>query len=140
MIGVIKYGDEVGVIVKDAEKGVETIKLKGGIKGIEKATPEIGTKLQYVFGKATGSAHNIERSLDMERQLNRIGIFDNAEGKAYVQQQLEKAFHDTTNGTVQSNGRILKESLLTGPNGFVKMQSVWDGNKLITMELFGGGK
>jgi hypothetical protein len=41
---------------------------------------DLGKKLDYVFGKAKGSIHNVERSVDMERQLNRIGIFDNAEG------------------------------------------------------------
>ena len=107
-------------------------------KGAGKA--ELGRKLEYVFGKATGSEHNIERSVDMERQLNRIGIFDNAKGRGIVQEHLSDAFKNTTNGTLQENGRMLKESLLTGPNGVVKVQSVWEGNKLITVEMFGGGK
>lgn len=101
---------------------------------------DLGRKLEYVFGKATGSKHNIDRSVDMQRQLNKIGIFDNAEGRSIVQEHLETAFKNTTNGVVQKNGRMLKESLLTGPNGAVKVQSVWEGNKLITVEIFGGGK
>lgn len=76
----------------------------------------------------------------MQRQLNRIGIYDNAEGRNIVQGHLENAFKNTTNGILQDNGRMLKESLLTGPNGIVKVQSVWEGNKLITIEIFGGGK
>ena len=110
-------------------------------EGTIKTAPEYERKLDYVFGKATGSTHNIERSLDMERQLNRIGIQDNAKGRAYVQESLTNAFNDTSNVLkVQDNGRIVKESLLTGPNGVVKVQSVWQDNKLITVEIFGGGK
>ena len=37
----------------------------------------------------------------------------------------------------QANGRIIKESLLMGPYGGLKMHSIWEGNKLITIELFG---
>ena len=46
------------------------------------------------------------------------------------------SFNNTTNGILQENGRIMKESLLTGPNGVAKMQSVWDGDRLITVEIF----
>jgi hypothetical protein len=43
-------------------------------------TPVIGNKLMYLFGKASGNAHNIQRSTDMARQLAQIGIFDNPAG------------------------------------------------------------
>ena len=102
-------------------------------------SPEIGNKLDYAFGKATGNQRNISRSVDMERQLNRIGIFDNADGRSYLTQQLQNAFTDPSNVIMQENGRILKESLLSGPNGVVKMNSIWEGNRLITIEIFGGG-
>lgn len=39
---------------------------------------------------------------------------------------------------IQETGRIVRESLLAGPDGIVKMQSVWEGTKLITVQLFGG--
>ncbi|WP_345231342.1 hypothetical protein, partial [Olivibacter ginsenosidimutans] len=54
--------------------GVEVVAAKTGAN--------IGTKLEYVFGKATGSAHNIERSTGMLRQLESVGIFDNAAGRS----------------------------------------------------------
>ncbi|WP_196602046.1 hypothetical protein [Pectinatus frisingensis] len=38
----------------------------------------------------------------------------------------------------QENGRVVRESLLSGPNGVIKVESVWDGSKLITATLFGG--
>ncbi|MBK1811937.1 DUF1906 domain-containing protein [Clostridium sp. YIM B02505] len=128
------FGDlaEVGKLTKDTVKIGEDIKLISKVG--EEA--EIGRKLEYVFGNATGTKHNIERSLDMENKLNKIGIFDNSEGRALMEEELQKSFNNTTNGAIQDNGRIRKESLLTGPNGVAKMQSVWDGNKLITVEIY----
>ncbi len=37
----------------------------------------------------------------------------------------------------QLNGRTVKESLLSGPNGFLKTISIWEGSKLITVILIG---
>ncbi|MNC77754.1 hypothetical protein D3C75_1297960 [compost metagenome] len=74
----------------------------------------------------------------MLSQLNSIGVFDNEAGRDYLQEQFTRALFDTTNATTQANGRVMKEFLLMGPNGSVKVQSVWDGNKLITAELYGG--
>ena len=39
---------------------------------------------------------------------------------------------------VQADGRVVRESLLAGPNGLVKLKTVWEGTKLITMKVFGG--
>jgi RHS repeat-associated protein len=36
----------------------------------------LGRKLDYLFGRATGRLHNIERSTDMLRQMERIGLRD----------------------------------------------------------------
>ena len=38
--------------------------------------------------------------------------------------------------TIQENGRIAVDSLLSGPNGFAKITSIWNDNKLITVNLF----
>jgi hypothetical protein len=40
-------------------------------------------------------------------------------------------------GVVQENGRIVRDTLLMGPNGAVKMQTIWDGQKLVTIHLYG---
>jgi hypothetical protein len=73
----------------------------------------------------------------MLRQLESIGIFNNAEGRAYMAEKLAEAFKNAKE-IVQSNGRILRESIIMGPNGAVKMERIWDGNKLITVKLIGG--
>ena len=106
--------------------------------GDQKIVPKIGEKLKYVFGKATGSAHNVERSTTMARQLGRIGIFDNEIGSACLRSHLKAVLNDTNSILkIQDNGRILRESMLMGPNGGVKVHSVWEGSKLITINLFG---
>jgi hypothetical protein len=65
--------------------------------------------------------------------------FDNdTTGMKYLEEQFAKTFFDTTNATTQANVKIVKEFLLMGPNGSVKVQSVWDGNKLITAMLYSG--
>ncbi|MDA1478348.1 hypothetical protein [Bacillus changyiensis] len=104
-----------------------------------KTPPEFGRKMEYVFGNATGNKHNIDRSIAMERQLNSIGIFDNKTGRKLVLDKLTDTFNDASSILkTQDNGRIVRESLLTGPNGVLKVESVWDGEKLITVKLFGG--
>lgn len=96
--------------------------------GVSSTGANIGTKLEYVFGKATGNAHNIERSTGMLKQLNSVGIFDNPMGRSLLKSNLENAFRGTE-GILQSNGRYLRESLLMGPRGGLKVESVWDNNK-----------
>ena len=102
-----------------------------------KGGANIGTKLEYVFGEATGSAHNIERSTGMLRQLESVGIFNNAAGRSLLNSHLESVYSGTK-GILQSNGRYLRESLLMGPRGGLKVESIWEGNNLITVKLLGG--
>ena len=131
---IVKHFDDVDDVLKNTDDMGDIVKQADNI--VDVGEINIGEKLEYVFGNATGSKHNIERSLDMENKLNEIGIFDNVEGRIFMENELQKAFNDTTNGIVQENGRMMKESLLVGPNGIAKMQSIWDGNKLITVEIF----
>ncbi|MEU4395898.1 polymorphic toxin-type HINT domain-containing protein [Kribbella sp. NPDC023855] len=100
--------------------------------------PEIGTKLEYFFGNATGNAHNIQRSGDMASQLNRIGIGDSAGGRALFSAHLNEVFHNPNSVVrVQENGRTVRDGLLIGPGGMLKTETIWDGNKLITGQLYG---
>ena len=57
--------------------------------------PVLGNKLNYLFGKATGSLHNVERSTGMLRQLQSIGIFDNVYGNAYLRAHLGRIYNST---------------------------------------------
>ena len=76
--------------------------------------------------------------MDMLRQLNRIGIFDNDFGRAYLTEKINFAFHNFQH-VLQGNGRTLVEFVLMGPNGGVKMQTVWEAERLITVFVIGGG-
>lgn len=122
-------------------KALATSAIKVGaslaLRSAAKGGANIGTKLEYVFGKATGSVHNIERSTGMLRQLESVGIFDNAAGRSLLNSHLESVYSGSK-GILQSNGRYLRESLLMGPNGGLKVESIWEGNKLITVKLLGG--
>jgi hypothetical protein len=104
-----------------------------------RSVPELGNKLDYPLGKATGSAHNIQRSTDMLRQLERIGLPDSPATRQLLNDHLTDVLNDPSNiSRVQQNGRVVRESLLTGPRGSVKLETIWEGNKLITTQIYGG--
>jgi len=100
--------------------------------------PNLGSKLDYVLGRATGSTHNIERSQAMLTQLESIGLRDTPGTRQYLTETLERAFQQP--GVLQDNGRLVRDSLIMGPQGGLKMQSIWDADRLITVQLFGGAK
>ena len=102
--------------------------------------PELGRKLDFMFGKATGSAHNVQRSRDMLRQLQRIGLHDTPANRAYIEEHLTMVLNDPNNIVAVRNGRTIRESLLMGPNGGCKLQTIWEGSKLLTVYIFGGGQ
>jgi RHS repeat-associated protein len=100
---------------------------------------QLGNKLDYFLGHATGSAHNIERSLSMARQLAGIGLVDCPATRRFLAQHLDDAINAGGNiARVQENGYVVIESLLKGPGGMLKWETVWDGTKLITGVLYGG--
>ena len=73
----------------------------------------------------------------MERLLNSFRIFD-AFDRKLVLDNLSDAFDNPSSILkTQENGRIVRESLLSGPNGVLKVESVWDREKLITVKLYG---
>jgi hypothetical protein len=103
-------------------------------------TADIGRKLEYLFGNATGRAHNLERSADMLRQMERIGLPDTLANR----QLMSKHFQDVLNNAPNiagpgRNGSVIRESLLMGPTGAVKIRSWWEGDKLMTFILEGVG-
>lgn len=98
--------------------------------------PYFGSKLEFIFGNATGNKSHIERYLAMELQLNSIGIFDDAKGKKLVLDNLSNAFDDPSSiRETKENGRVVRTSVLKGPNGDLKVETVWDKEKLISVKL-----
>lgn len=102
----------------------------------QEATPVIGSKLDYVFGQSTGSALNIKRSTEMLNQLKRIGIYDTEYWRNSMFQKLWQDYYNLI-PILLENGQHVRDALLIGPNGMLKMESIWQGGKLITIELFG---
>ena len=92
--------------------------------------------MEYIFGNATGTLHNIQRSTDMANQLSRIGINDTPQWRSYITNVLYDIYYEVE-PLIQTNGRQLRDGLLNGPNGVVKIQTIWEGAKLITIEIFG---
>ena len=90
----------------------------------------------------------------MENSLNRIGIFDNASGREYLLSHLNQVLNDASNisnteirsyiakelpGCPEiTYTAVTKESLLMGPYGGLKLESVWDGNRLLSIVIKGG--
>lgn len=133
------------------ERGLETdwgmqLGIGGLLRGLigrsaGAVTAQLGNKLDYLFGKATGSAHNISRSTSMLAQLQRIGIFDTAANRAFLQTYFNNVLRNSKNIiTTQANGTVVRDSLLMGPNGGLKVVSFWQENRLISFILYGGPK
>lgn len=124
------------------DKLAELATAAGGLDkllGVGEA-PDIGSKLEYFLGRATGSAHNIERSQEMLRQLERIGLPDTAATRQLLTDLLASTLRDQSNiASIQANGRVVRDALLAGPRGFLKFETIWQGAKLITGNLFGKG-
>ena len=115
---------------------------------------EDGKKLDYLFGKATGNKHNIARSTQMKEELAHIGIHDTPNNRKLLENHLNDVLNDSSNiiGTetrsyiakeLPGNPTIeytttTKESFFMGPGGGVKLETVWDGNRLLTVIIKSG--
>lgn len=123
-----KFGGKV-------EKGAEEIQKVEIVA--PRQEPILGNKLNYFLGKATGNKHNVDRSTGMLLQLEKIGLPDNAATRDYLKQHLADVLNDSTNILEkQENGRLVRESIIAGPYGLVKFETIWEGPKLITGTLF----
>jgi hypothetical protein len=75
-----------------------------------------------LLGKTTVNLHNIERSTAMASQLAKIGIFDNAAGELFTRTSRERLYR--IKRMTFLNGHIVRESLLVGLYGVLKMESI----------------
>lgn len=76
--------------------------------------------------------------MDNAVQLSKIGIHDNAIGRQRLNNHFNNVFLSNQSYILEAKGRIAINSLLAGPSGFRGVQSIWEGNKLITFMFFGG--
>ena len=137
---VLDSAKKFGVPKERLSDFVDSVRLFGqSADEVGEAAATLTNKMDFVFGKATGSAHNIERSQDMLRQMERIGLPDSPTSRTLVKENLIGTLKDPNSVAEQlEGGRVLRDSLLSGPGGHLKIESIWDGVKLITVKLKGG--
>lgn len=105
-------------------------------------------KYKYLFGKVKADPHNTPRSLQNLNQLARVGIYDNAEGHALLEEALREAVatDDNIASTFQNEWGTfqVRDSLLVGPRGLLKLETTWqvmDGGRLrLTTVIPMGGR
>ena len=106
------------------------------------------SKYSYLFGDATGSQHNLDRSNGLALQMKRLGVLDTSEGRAILGDHLTSAALDANNVVGQRVNEwgtfVTKESLFAGPSGkFSLFHSVWqageDGGLRFTTLIAHGG-
>jgi RHS repeat-associated protein len=125
--------------VMNSAKATSQVVNSTAIAASKGVVPNLGRKLEYFLGNATGNLHNVDRSTGMLRQLESVGLGDGAATRQYLTDHLTGVVNDASNIVLnQTNGRVVRESILMGPTGSLKFESVWEGDKLITGTLLGG--
>ncbi|MBK7844376.1 MAG: hypothetical protein IPJ71_11870 [Bdellovibrionales bacterium] len=138
-----KLGAKTGEAVNDFADSIKRfarneIGAIGKIEELAEPAAELGRKVDFLLGKATGEVSSIQRSQAMLKEFKGIGLFDNPETRALLKDSLVKTLRDPSSiAKPLEGGRILRESLISGPNGHLKIESIWDGNKLITVIVKG---
>ncbi|MGQ3236446.1 RHS repeat-associated core domain-containing protein [Shinella sp.] len=144
-----RYKSRVGrsdaeILTELGLEGLGVLGAKGGVsvpKSVDRVMPELGSKLDFLLGKVTkGKPHNVERSYELGQKMQRIGLSDSPTTRATVAKHLESVLNDPSSiSGIQEGGRTVRDSLLSGRYGNVKLQTIWDGPSLITIKMFGGG-
>ena len=110
------------------------------------------SKFDYLFGNVTSDAHNTARSLQNAAQLNRVGIQNTSEGAQILTENLTSAAQGNANiisafSKTLPDGSVInlqtRGSLLSGPGGFLKLESTWqvmpDGTMRFSTAIPKGG-
>ena len=139
----------------DAEDGVqsnqeENTQVEAAAKWSDTKPNITEGKISYLFGRATGKSHNINRAKQNALQMARLGIEDTIQDHQMIRAHLEKVALDKTNVAATYSDQYgdyeVKESLFAGPSGeFAKFESTWDvtsdgGYRLTTVIPYGRGK
>lgn len=103
-------------------------------------------KYDYLFGNVASNAHNAARSAQNAQQLARVGVHNNAAGRGMLQSHFDDVIARNDNITrtfTNEHGTFqIRDSLFSGPGGFLKFESTWqvtdDGFRLSTVIPMGG--
>ena len=130
-----KVVDGFGKLLRASGKGLDNL------DDIADAAKIIEQKTDFILGKATGSKHNRDRSRDMLNKMEEAGLPDNPETRKIISENLMGALKDPSSIKEHlGDSRVLRESLISGRNGHLRMDTIWEGNELITIRLKGGKK
>jgi len=112
------------------------------IEGIEIKKANIAEgKLDYLFNKnIKPDPHNTSRAAENAKQMRRIGLQDTPENRALLRQHFEGVVDDSTDIIRSLGAKTIRESFFMGEKGGVKFETVWEGERLITIEPHGGLK
>jgi uncharacterized protein RhaS with RHS repeats len=127
-------GATLGMSLLDSPGGMDEVNAVGDEveSKTEGLVADLGRKLDYFFGLATGSEPNVERSLSMKATLEKIGIADTPENRGIMAAYFNRVLNSQNFIDGAKKGFQMIEWPLIGPSGAVKVQTVWDGNRLIT--------
>lgn len=106
--------------------------------GVGPKVANIGPRLDYFFGKARGRIHNPERSADILRKFQRIGLPDTAASRAFLESHLNSVLNNASNIVRVENGIVVRGSFVMGAYGGGKFETFWDGDKLLSGKLISG--
>ena len=103
-------------------------------------------KWDYLFGRVVSDAHNTQRSAQNLAQLTRVGVLDNAAGRALLQGHFDEIVADDSNIVRQYTDKYgefqVRSSLFAGPFGFIHFETTWqivgDNYRLVTAIPHGG--
>lgn len=103
------------------------------------------SKFDFVFGRVAGHPHNGPRSQQLARSLDAIGLHDDPVSRAYLRRHLDDVVVDdrsvVSNYQTEHGSFEIRESLLAGPFGLVKIETAWqirgDSRSLVTIIPFG---
>jgi len=113
---------------------------------------ELGNKLDYQFGKAGGSQHNINRTTGLKAEMDKLGFEDTTENRNFFTDYYNDVLNKTNNivktelesytvdNVTYSYIATYKESFLMGKYGGAQITTVWDENRLLSIIIKSGGQ
>lgn len=100
------------------------------LPSLSKTTVITQEKFGYLFGKASGAAHNIARAAQNAIQMAKVGVYNDPGGQSLLRSHFESVVTDASSIVGSFSNQYgnfqMRESLFAGPGGFLKFVSTWE--------------
>lgn len=148
----LKNGSQEGLSEAEINGVLEADKAAHLATQEGKLIADLGNKLEYQFGNASGNEHNLDRTRGLLAEMKKLGFEDTAENRSYFQKYYNNVLNDSNNiieikeQSYMLNGRKItydatyRQSFLMGRNGGAQITTVWDGNRLLSVFIRSGGE